>query len=76
MLYRLYNADQRVASFVYEKGVITDFIPEKRHLLPIQMHSCKAKCGYTKGSRLIFCYLYVLRKKNLFIHLSYLLKSV
>lgn len=42
MLYRLCNADQRVASFVYEKGVITDFSPEKKYLLPMQIRDASA----------------------------------
>ena len=46
MLYRLYNADQRVASFAFEKGVITDFIPEKKHLLPMQIREAAAN-GFT-----------------------------
>lgn len=40
MLYRLYNADVPVATFEYEKGVITAFVAEKEHLLPKQI--CKA----------------------------------
>jgi len=50
MLYRLYNADQRVASFVFEKGVITDFFPEKRHLLPMQIRDASAD-GFTNWLR-------------------------
>ena len=50
MLYRLYNVDQRVASFVFEKGVITDFFPEKRHLLPMQIRDASAD-GFTNWLR-------------------------
>ena len=46
MLYRLYNADQHVASFVFEKGVIADFSPEKKHLLPMQIREAAAD-GFT-----------------------------
>ncbi|MCI6377590.1 MAG: hypothetical protein MR842_07520 [Clostridiales bacterium] len=43
MLYRLYNADQPVATFQYEKGVITAFTAEKERLLPKQL--CNASAG-------------------------------
>ena len=46
MLYRLYNANQRVASFVFEKGVIAEFSPEKRNLLPMQIREASAD-GFT-----------------------------
>jgi len=37
MLYHLYNADQPVASFGFEKGVITHFVVENEHLVPKQL---------------------------------------
>ena len=37
MRYILYNADQRVASFEFEQGVITHFTPERMELLPMQI---------------------------------------
>lgn len=37
MLYTLYNADQPVATFTYENGVITGYTPQQEHLLPKQI---------------------------------------
>ena len=37
MLYTLYNADQPVATFTYENGVITGYTPKQEHLLPKQI---------------------------------------
>ncbi len=37
MLYTLYNADQPVATFTYENGMITGYTPQQEHLLPKQI---------------------------------------
>lgn len=43
MRYILYNADQRVASFEFEQGVITHFTPERMELLPMQIREASAE---------------------------------
>lgn len=42
MTYTLHNADVRVASFAYEHGVITSFVPERPALLPMQIRQASA----------------------------------
>lgn len=42
MIYALYNADNRVASFAYENGVIISYAPEKPQLLPKQIEHATA----------------------------------
>lgn len=42
MLYYLYNADQKAASFTYDKGLITDYAVIEKKLLPMQIREATA----------------------------------
>ena len=42
MLYYLYNADQKTASFTYDKGLITDYAVIEKKLLPMQIREATA----------------------------------
>lgn len=50
MKFTLYNADQPVATFAYDKGVINDFNITKAHLLPMQIRQASAE-GFTQWLR-------------------------
>ena len=50
MLYTLYNADQPVATFAYDKGVITEFNIAEAHLLPMQIRQASAE-GFAQWLR-------------------------
>lgn len=47
MLYQLYNADQPVAAFSYDKGTISEFEVIQEHLLPMQLRQASAD-GFTQ----------------------------
>ena len=42
MLYYLYNADQKAASFTYDKGLISDYAVIQDQLLPMQIRAASA----------------------------------
>lgn len=50
MLYTLYNADRPVATFAYDKGVITEFNISQAHLLPMQIRQASAE-GFAQWLR-------------------------
>ncbi len=50
MLYQLYNADQPVAAFSYDKGTISEFEVIQEHLLPMQLRQASAE-GFTHWFR-------------------------
>ena len=50
MLYTLYNADRPVATFAYDKGVITEFNTSEVHLLPMQIRQASAE-GFAQWLR-------------------------
>ena len=50
MLYYLYNADQKAASFTYEKGLITGYTAIEKKLLPMQIRDTIAE-GFAQWLR-------------------------
>ena len=50
MKYTLYNADRPVATFAYDKGVITEFNISVEHLLPMQIRQASAE-GFAQWLR-------------------------
>lgn len=50
MKYTLYNADRPVATFTYDKGVITEFKISEAHLLPMQIRQTSAE-GFAQWLR-------------------------
>lgn len=50
MLYTLYNADRPVATFAYDKGVITEFNISEANLLPMQIRQASAE-GFAQWLR-------------------------